>query len=273
MQGVKARFGVPLGNFKRPCQWFMVGVIIGPNKAVLCIDRVGQSLMPPAAHAPFVLSTPAILIGAAPTNLAGIEHCTPDWPVFAADGGVHIALANRLIPRAVIGDMDSVDALDQLDPAIERIHQTGQDDTDFEKCLNLIHAPLIIGFGFLGARHDHMLAVLHTLASLADSRPVILVGPDDVMLRVHGDCQFYLPIDTRFSLWPLGRQNFIQSQGLAWPVDGLTMEIGKQGGTSNRVTATKVKLKAGPGDGYMVILPADCLRPLLQAGLYLANLS
>ena len=98
------------------------------------------------------------------------------------------------------------------------------------------------------------------------------MGQDDVMMRVRGDCQFHLPIDTRFSLWPLGRQNFIQSQGLAWPVDGLTMEIGKQGGTSNRVTATKVKLKAGPGDGYMVILPADCLRPLLQAAHYLANL-
>jgi thiamine pyrophosphokinase len=229
--------------------------------------------MPPAAHAPFILSTPAILVGAAPTDLAGIEHCIPEWPVFAADGGVHTALANRLSPRAVIGDMDSVAVLDQLDPAIERIHQTGQNDTDFEKCLNLIHAPLIIGFGFLGARHDHTLAALHTLASLTDSRPIILVGPDDVMVRVHGDCQFYLPIGTRFSLWPLGRQNFIQSQGLAWPVDGLTMEIGKQGGTSNRVTATNVKLKVGPGDGYMVILPADCLRPLLTVALHLANLS
>ena len=229
--------------------------------------------MPSAAPAPFVLPTPAILIGAAPTDLAGIELCAPEWPVFAADGGVHTALANHLHPRAVIGDMDSIGAIDQLDPAIALIHQAGQDDTDFEKCLNLIHAPLIVGFGFLGARHDHMLAALHSLASLADSRPVILVGQDDVMVRVRGDCQFHLPIDTRVSLWPLGRQNFIQSQGLAWPVDGLTMEIGKQAGTSNRVTATKVKIKAGPGDGYMVILPTDCLHLLLQAALHLANLS
>jgi thiamine pyrophosphokinase len=229
--------------------------------------------MPSAAPAPFVLSTPAILIGAAPTDLSGIELCAPEWPVFAADGGVHTALTNHLHPRAVIGDMDSIGAIDQLDPAIALIHQAGQDDTDFEKCLNLIHAPLIVGFGFLGARHDHILAVLHSLASLADSRPIILVGQDDVMVRVRGDCQFHLPIDTRVSLWPLGRQNFIQSQGLAWPVDGLTMEIGKQAGTSNRVTATKVKIKAGPGDGYMVILPTDCLHLLLQAALHLANLS
>lgn len=229
--------------------------------------------MSSAVPAPFVLSTPAILIGAAPTDLAGIELCASEWPVFAADGGAHTALANNLSPRAVIGDMDSIGALDQLDPAIKLIHQIGQDDTDFEKCLNLIHAPIIIGFGFLGARHDHMLAALHALASLAECRPIILAGPDDVMMRVRGDCQLHLPIDTRFSLWPLGRQNFIQSEGLAWPVDRLTMEIGKQSGTSNRVTAAKVKLKAGPGDGYLVILPADCLRPLLQAALHLANLS
>ena len=228
--------------------------------------------MPTAARAPFVLSKPAILIGAAPTDLAGIELCAPEWPVFAADGGLHTALASNLQPCAVIGDMDSVGTLDRLDPAIELIHQKGQDDTDFEKCLKLIHAPLIIGFGFLGARHDHMLAALNTLASLSDSRPIILVGQDDVMMRVRGDCQFHLPIDIRFSLWPLGQQSFTQSEGLAWPVDGMTMQIGKQTGTSNRVIDTTVKLQAGPGDGYMVILPSACLPQLLQAALYLANL-
>ena len=229
--------------------------------------------MPPVKRAPFVLSTPAILIGAAPTNVAGIEFCQSDWPVFAADGGVHTALAYNLCPLAVIGDMDSIGPLGQIGSDTEFIHQAGQHDTDFEKCLKLIDAPLIVGFGFLGARHDHVLAVLHTLASLPESRPIILVGEDDVMLRVRGDCQFHLPIDTRFSLWPLGRQNFRQSEGLAWPIDGLTMEIGKQSGTSNRVSATPLEIKAGPGDGYMVILPANCLQQILLTALELAHLS
>lgn len=229
--------------------------------------------MPVAARAPFILSTPAILIGAAPTDLAGMELCAHDWPIFAADGGVHTALAHNYFPRAVIGDMDSIGSPRQLDTTIECIHQAGQDDTDFEKCIKLINAPLIVGFGFLGARQDHMLAVLHTLASHQDSKQIILVGHDDVMLRVRGDCQFHLPIDTRFSLWPLGQQNFVQSQGLAWPIDGLTMEIGKQGGTSNRVNAKKVYIEAGPGDGYMVILPAYCLRPMLLTALELAHLA
>ena len=152
-----------------------------------------------------------------------------------------------------------------------RSHLAAQEDTDFEKSLRLIDAPMVVGFGFLGARCDHMLAALHTLAGLADSRPIILVGQYDVMLRVRGNCQFDLPVGVRFSLWPLGRQFFEKSQGLAWPVDGLTMEIGKQCGTSNRVTDASVKIEAGAGDGYMVILPADCLRAVLQTARALAN--
>ena len=227
--------------------------------------------MSPAVQAPFVSSTPAILIGAAPTDLAGIGLCAPDWPVFAADGGVHTALSHHYWPRAVIGDMDSIGDQSQLDKAIERVHLEAQDDTDFEKSLRLIDAPMVIGFGFLGARSDHMLAALHTLAGLADNRPIILVGQHDVMLRVRGNCQFDLPVGTRFSLWPLGRQFFQKSQGLAWPVDGLTMEIGKQCGTSNRVTDASVKIEAGAGDGYMVILPADCLQAVLKTARALAD--
>ena len=107
---------------------------------------------------------------------------------------MHTALAYHHNPRAVIGDMDPIGTLDQLGTSIELIHQAGQDDTDFEKCLKLIDAPLIVGFGFLGARNDHMLAVLHTLASLTDSRPVILVGQDDVMLRCAVIVSFICPL-------------------------------------------------------------------------------
>ena len=51
------------------------------------------------------------------------------------------------------------------------------------------------------------------------------------------------------------------------------MEIGKQGGTSNRVAATSVNIEAGTGDGYMVILPACCLQPMLLTAFELAHIS
>ena len=258
----------------RACQSFVVGVIIWPiARGSSYTSQPDVSIMLPASEATFVLSIPAILVGAAPTDLAGIDLCKPDWPVFAADGGVHTALLHHCRPRAVIGDMDSIGELYDPDNAIEKVHLCGQDDTDFEKSLRVIDAPMIVCFGFLGARSDHMLAVLHALATLTDRRPIVLVGQHDVMLRVRGDCAFDLPLSTRFSLWPLGRQCFVRSKGLAWPVDGLTMQIGKQSGTSNHVSETRVVIEAGPGDGYMVILPPDCLPALLRTASKISGIS
>ena len=139
--------------------------------------------MPSAVPAPFVLSTPTILIGAAPTDLAGIELCESEWPVFAADGGVHMALANHLDPRAVIGDMDSISALDQLDPAIKLIHQIGQDDTDFEKCLYSFNAPYFLANAFLGKRIDHSFATISTIVKMRNKK-VILLGKKDILFHI-----------------------------------------------------------------------------------------
>ena len=168
--------------------------------------------------------------------------------------------------------MDSIGDIDALDDSIEIMHQAEQINTDFQKCLQIINAPLLIGFGFLGARYDHSLAALHALACLPDDRLVILVGQDDVMLRVCGNCRLNLPIDTRISLWPLGKQGFLRSAGLAWPLNGLVLEIGKAIGTSNSVTKNNVEIDAGPGDGYIVILSPSCLPEILNSALAMAGL-
>ena len=65
----------------------MVGVIIGELTKLSATRLNGIDFYASCCARAFILSTPAILIGAAPTNLAGIESCAPDWPVFAADGG------------------------------------------------------------------------------------------------------------------------------------------------------------------------------------------
>ena len=147
-----------------------------------------------------------------------------------------------LRPQAVIGDMDSANGLGQLPVDILKIKRSGQDDTDFEKSLGVISAPLIIGIGFLDGRFDHSLAALDALARLPHDRPVLLVGGDDVLLRLRGDFEMTLPLASRFSVWPLGRQHFLRSHGLEWPLEDVTMAFGKRTGTSNRVNSTSVSI-------------------------------
>ena len=215
----------------------------------------------------FRFSTPVILFGGAPVSpaitpfLAGLTGL----PVLAADGGLRNAMAAGFHPAAVIGDMDSLDIDADLPPDIEFIRSSGQDDTDFEKSLARIAAPLIIGVGFLDGRIDHTLAVMDVLSRPAYRRAVLLLGGSDVMLRCDDDCQLSLPAGTRLSVWPLWRQAFHSSSGLDWPLDGLTLQAGIRTGTSNRVSDGLVTLKAAAGDGYVVIAPVDCFTAMLAA--------
>ena len=219
-------------------------------------------------------SSPILLFGAAPiagSLLSCLDHCQ-NWPVLAADGGLRTALSCGLRPQAVIGDMDSANDLDQLPDDIRQIKRSGQDNTDFEKALDLISAPLIIGMGFLDGRFDHSLAALDALARLPHGRPVLLVGGDDVLLRLRGDFEMTLPLTSRFSVWPLGVQHFLHSQGLEWPLDDVTMTFGKRIGTSNRVNGTPVSITAGVGDGYVAMAPFTAFDAMLDAAMAMADL-
>ena len=221
-----------------------------------------------------LFTSPILLFGAAP--IAGslrscLDRCQ-NWPVVAADGGLGTALSCGLRPQAVIGDMDSANDLDQLPDDIRQIKRSEQDDTDFEKSLNLILAPLIIGIGFLDGRFDHSLAALDALARLPHDRPVLLVGGDDVLLRLRGDFEMTLPLASRLSVWPLGVQHFLHSRGLEWPLDDVTMAFGKLTGTSNRVNGTPVSIVAGVGDGYVLIAPLTAFDAMFDAAMAMADL-
>ena len=61
------------------------------------------------------------------------------------DGGVDALVAMNRQPDMIMGDMDSAANLPD-DVPVMRL--TGQDDTDLEKCLNRITAPLIVGLDF-----------------------------------------------------------------------------------------------------------------------------
>ena len=221
-----------------------------------------------------LFTSPILLFGAAPiagSLLPCLDRCQ-NWPVVAADGGLDKALSFGLRPQAVIGDMDSANDLDQMPDDIRQIKLSGQDDTDFEKSLDLISAPLIIGIGFLDGRFDHSLATLDALARLPHDRPVLLVGGDDVLLCLRGDFEITLPLASRFSVWPLGVQHFLHSQGLEWPLDDVTMTFGKRTGTSNRVNGTPVSITAGVGDGYIAMAPFTAFDAMLDAAIAMADL-
>ena len=209
--------------------------------------------------------SPVVLVGAAPVQIGmALEALPRSWPVIAADGGADVLLQIGRRPDLVIGDMDSAGPLPDDLP---KLRLAGQDDTDFEKCLARICAPLIVGLGFLEGRLDHTLAAMHALAALPHDRPVMLIGDTDLVLRLRGDIAFEAEPGDRVSVWPLGIQAFQGSTGLKWSLDGLQMEAGRLIGTSNLAAGGTVQINAGSGDGYALIMPREAAQSLIDAAL------
>ncbi|MBJ3761215.1 thiamine diphosphokinase [Maribius pontilimi] len=202
------------------------------------------------------------LVGGGPCESADIDAALVRAPyLVAADGGADWVRAAGRQPELVLGDMDSISDLARAElPPEALVHIPDQDTTDFEKCLQRISAPLILAVGFLGGRFDHSLAACTTLSRF-DGR-CILLGREDIVFAVPASLELDLAPGTRVSLYPMARVGG-RSEGLEWPIDGLTLEPAGRIGTSNRATGP-VRLDFH-APGMLVIVPRGALDRVIAA--------
>ncbi len=182
--------------------------------------------------------------------------------VVAADGGADLARRAGLDPAAVIGDFDSISPETRAGLPEEILHHiTEQDSTDFEKCLRNIEAPLILGVGFTGRRIDHHLANLNALVRYPRQR-CILLGDADIAFLAPPSFALDLDPGTPVSLFPLGVVEGI-SDGLQWPIAGLTFTPDGRVGTSNVATGPISLQVTAPK--MLIILPASAFEAAAEA--------
>lgn len=204
------------------------------------------------------------LLGAGQVNKDDIDLAMSIAPTLvAADGGAKIAVKMGQTPEFVVGDFDSISSsiLKKI-PKYAQLRIENQNSTDFEKCLDNVQAPLILGVGFLGRRLDHQLAALHALVKYRDTR-CILLGKKDVCFHVPRQFSISLKSGSRFSLFPFAPTSG-RSTGLQWPIDGLAFQPHQKIGTSNCVVSGKVKLTMEQ-PGMIAILPRNALKAAVQA--------
>lgn len=178
----------------------------------------------------------------------------------AADSGADRALADGLMPQAVIGDLDSISTAGRAAIPPDWLHHVPeQETTDFQKCLTRIAAPFVVAVGFTGPRTDHLLACLTTLVQVP--RPCLLLGGEDAIFAAPARLALDLPPGTRLSLYPLGPVTGT-SRGLRWPIDGLTLDPARRIGTSNETTGPVALALTGP---CLVILPREHAAAAIRA--------
>lgn len=203
-----------------------------------------------------------ILLGGAKINYQLFQPFVDTIPNFyCADGGVNQSDKITRKINAVIGDLDSADLAKYDGKVSQTVRISGQDDTDFEKCLSHIQARFYVCLGFLGGRLDHTMANLSSLARFKD-KPVFLIDEENLCFRLPKRLKLDLPVSTRLSLYPL-TQAAVSSEGLKWEVTGLELSPVGQISTSNKTGAAQVALSCESGD-VLVITEAAYLQTIIE---------
>ncbi len=210
---------------------------------------------------------PVLLIGGGEHSI-GLLNQYKHLPIVAADGGAnHLRelLGSAAVPKLILGDLDSLDDREHWESVTHVQKVAEQDSTDFEKCLYSVDAPFFIAAGFCGRRLDHTLAALHVMHKYSNDKRVILTSSHDVLLVSSESVILNLPAKTRVSIYPLSAVTFASSEGLQYPLDGLTLTQGVQIGTSNSSVADTVEINPVKNSGvFAIMLPIDCASAIVE---------
>lgn len=176
----------------------------------------------------------------------------------AADSGLTTAEKAGLRPDWIVGDMDSLQHKERLSlypPERVLVYPVDKDFTDTELALNLLWEKgcdevWIVGGG--GGRLDHTLA----LRALFDRNPFPhrwVTAREDIWL-VSASFEKTVDRGSMVSIFPAGDGPWrIESQGLTWPLNGLSWSRGFFGISNTAKTGT-FALRVLEGR-FLVILP------------------
>jgi thiamine pyrophosphokinase len=180
----------------------------------------------------------------------------PDDLIIAADGGTRQALAVGVIPRIIVGDLDSLSSgdLTQVKAAGARIIRFSprKDETDLE--LALLHAARegateILILAALGGRLDQTIAnvLLLSLPELRELDVRIVEGEQEAFLIRNEAHIEGRPGDT-VSLISLGGDVVgVTADGLEWPLSDDTLRFGPARGVSNVLVAEQSHVRVRRG--------------------------
>ena len=180
----------------------------------------------------------------------------PDDLAIAADGGTHHALTAGVIPRVIIGDLDSLSPDEQarVEAAGSQIVRFSpcKDETDLE--LALLHAVRegateILVLAALGGRLDQIIANL-LLLSLPELRELdvrIVEGAQEAFL-IRDEALIEGQLGDTVSLIPLGGDAVgVTAEGLEWPLHRETLRFGPARGVSNVLVAEQARVRVRRG--------------------------
>jgi thiamine pyrophosphokinase len=176
--------------------------------------------------------------------------------VIAADDGLEHALMLGLDVTVAVGDFDSaspeaVAAAEGSGVRIDR-HPAVKDATDLELALDVaagMQPDRILVLGSASGRLDHLLSLVLLLASSQYAGPQMDAVLDDAVVHVVRGARELdgVPGEVVTLLPAHGPAYAVRTQGLAFTLDGETLEPGSSRGVSNVITDARARVEVGYG--------------------------
>ena len=209
-----------------------------------------------------------IFIGGDPPHPNVRQHLPIDAYVIAADSGYAHAIAMGFTPNELVGDMDSITPVDLTDARDSNIlisqFPTDKDLTDTEIAIasaiarHSTHLTVVSGGG---DRFDHVLGMVHSLASCALTvDTTLLIGTTRVSYATYTkEFRINTQPGNTISLIPIGGGATVTTTGLQWELDHDTLQSFASRGVSNIATGEHISISVS--DGLLAVIEPFFINP------------
>ncbi len=178
------------------------------------------------------------IVGASDTKGIYIDRKEDDY-IIAADAGYSALKELGITPDMVVGDMDSLETVPQVDNLIR--HPVEKDDTDTALALaegiKRGYRDFVI-YGGLGRRLDHSIANIQNCAGMADhgSRCWLWGEKNAVCVFADDMISFEAGMEGTISVFAVGRSYGVTLKGLKYPLSDACLTSFVPLGVSNSFT-------------------------------------
>ena len=177
--------------------------------------------------------------------------------LICADGGANSAFKLKILPNAIIGDLDSIR------PEVLR-YFTGkclvkkisrQNDTDVEKCLkfavsNRFEEAVLLGG--TGDRLDHSFCNLGIVLKFFNKIKLGIYHEKTFLFAAAGKLEMKTQTGELISIYGINRLTKITSSGLKYPLKNVSLPFGERESTSNTAVGKKVILSIRNGKIFII---------------------
>jgi len=173
-------------------------------------------------------------------------------PIIAADGAVTQLQEKGIIPRLIIGDLDSIAhnlSYWKNRTDIEIVHMSDQNSTDFEKVLEYVHqkgylSPLICGLH--GGELDHTLNNWSILMRYSKRMPLAVYDQGKTAIPIYESIYLETQPMEMISLIPQPTVH-LTTDGLEWNLQNEELRLGTREGARNRAVKRHITLEIHSG--------------------------